>query len=88
MDSRWSLDPSGNPPNIMELNTDITEHKQSEAQLRLLSAQLMQAQDDERRRIARDLHDSAGQKLVALKLSLSRPDQKKQHEWRRNQASR
>src|SRR5438105_4537228 len=31
----------------------------------------MQVQDEERRRIARDLHDSTGQKLVALKLALA-----------------
>lgn len=37
---------------------------------RRLSATLLRAQDDERRRIARELHDSAGQYLGALGLSL------------------
>ncbi len=40
--------------------------------LRLLSADLMRVQDDERRRIARELHDSLGQYLVALKMNLAR----------------
>ena len=38
--------------------------------LRELSQRLMQAQDDERRRIARELHDSAGQILSALGINL------------------
>jgi signal transduction histidine kinase len=39
--------------------------------LRELSARLMQLQDDERRRIARELHDSVGQTLAALSMNLS-----------------
>jgi PAS domain S-box-containing protein len=39
--------------------------------VRELSIRLLRTQDDERRRIARDLHDSAGQLLVALKMNLS-----------------
>src|SRR6202035_28597 len=44
--------------------------KQSEDSLRRLSAYLMTLQDEERRRIARELHDSTGQKLAAAKLQL------------------
>jgi PAS domain S-box-containing protein len=40
----------------------------SEQALRQLSLRLLQTQDDERRRIGRDLHDSVGQYLVALKM--------------------
>ena len=50
---------------------DITERKRTEASLRLLSGQLLQLQDQERRRIARELHDSAGQILAALGMNLS-----------------
>ena len=39
--------------------------------LRKLSARLLQSQDDERRRIARELHDSIGQTLAALSMNLS-----------------
>jgi len=39
--------------------------------LRELSARLMQLQDDERRKIARELHDSVGQMLAALSMNLS-----------------
>ena len=49
---------------------DITERKKAEESLRALSGRILQLQDDERRRIARDLHDSAGQILTALKMNL------------------
>jgi two-component system, sensor histidine kinase and response regulator len=50
---------------------DITERKRAESSLRELSGQLLQLQDEERRRIARELHDSAGQTLAALGMKLS-----------------
>lgn len=40
------------------------------AALRRLSIQLMRSQDDERRRIARNLHDSLGQHLASIKMNL------------------
>lgn len=39
--------------------------------LRHLSARLLQAQDDERRRLARELHDSVGQLLAAISMNIS-----------------
>jgi signal transduction histidine kinase len=47
-------------------------------ELRVLSARLLAAQDDERRRIARELHDGLGQELSAVKImtdGLARPNQ-------------
>jgi PAS domain S-box-containing protein len=55
---------------IVAVSRDITERKWVENQLRRLSGQLLRLQDEERRRIARDLHDSTGQNLAALKLVL------------------
>lgn len=43
---------------------------ESERSLRELSLHLLRSQDDERRRIGRDLHDSLGQYLAALKMHL------------------
>ena len=48
-------------------NTDMLEQAE---QLRSLSNRLMQLQDDERRKIARELHDSVGQDLAALSMCL------------------
>ena len=69
--SRWAIQRDSEPPAILEINTDITERKFYEESLRQLSTHLMRVQDEERRRIARDLHDSTGQKLVALKMQLT-----------------
>jgi PAS domain S-box-containing protein len=44
------------------------------ASLRRLSSYLLHVQDEERRRIARDLHDSAGQYLAAVKMNLAQLD--------------
>jgi PAS domain S-box-containing protein len=52
-------------------NTDIEDRKQAEEELRQLSGQLLRLQDEERQKIARDLHDSTGQDLVALATTLS-----------------
>jgi two-component system, NarL family, sensor kinase len=41
------------------------------AELQTLSQRLLKVQDEERRRLARDLHDSTGQTLAALKISVS-----------------
>ncbi len=46
--------------------------RQSRNELELLSQQLIQAQEQERRRIARELHDSVGPSLSAIKYSLER----------------
>jgi signal transduction histidine kinase len=43
----------------------------SEQQLRMLSNRLMRLQDDERRKIARELHDSTAQSLSALEMNMS-----------------
>jgi PAS domain S-box-containing protein len=50
---------------------DISVRKRAEDGLRLLSGKLLHAQDEERRRLARELHDSAGQILAALSMNLT-----------------
>ncbi len=49
---------------------DITERKRAEAELRASRVRLVEAQDTERRRIERNLHDGAQQRLVSLALAL------------------
>ena len=50
------------------LNREVIERSSAEHQLRHLSLQLMRAQDEERRRFARELHDGLGQNLVGAKM--------------------
>src|SRR5579859_4444771 len=52
---------------LEERNAEVLEQAD---RLRMLSNRLMQSQDDERRRIARELHDSVGQYLAALGMSI------------------
>jgi signal transduction histidine kinase len=56
---------------LKDLESEIGVRKRVEEQLRRLSIHLMTIQDEERRRIARDLHDSAGQTLAAIRMSLA-----------------
>src|SRR5579884_824974 len=53
-----------------DLRDNANALKQKEASLQTLSARILQLQDEERRRIARDLHDITGQELAAIALSL------------------
>jgi len=52
-------------------SNDIEDLKRAEQELRRLTGEILRLQDEERRRIARDLHDSTGQDLVALTTYLS-----------------
>lgn len=49
---------------------DVTQRKRAEEDLRRVSAEMLRLQDEERRRIGRDLHDSTGQSLAALEIEL------------------
>src|SRR5207302_9500236 len=74
-------DESGRPIRVYGTNADITERKHAQEelarraqQLEALSRKLIEAQEAERRAIARELHDDVGQVLTALKLNLQRRD--------------
>ena len=76
------LDSAGHPRHIVRIGADITERReieialkrsetalrQSQAQLQSLAAGLLAAQEEERARVARELHDDISQKLAALNL--------------------
>jgi PAS domain S-box-containing protein len=51
--------------------SDITERKEAEQQLAQLSARLLRTQDEERRRIARELHDVTAQSIGLIMLNLA-----------------
>ena len=55
---------------VQGMARDITERKLAQDALQLFSRQLIEAQEDERRRISRELHDQIGQILTAVKMNL------------------
>ena len=55
---------------IEELREEIRQRKLMEKERRKLIGQLVKTQEDERRRIAQDLHDQLGQQLTALNLRI------------------
>jgi len=54
-----------------QLVTDVTERRKTEEAIRNLSARLLRVQDDERRRLARELHETVAQSLAALRMNLA-----------------
>jgi PAS domain S-box-containing protein len=57
---------------ISVFSRDVTERKRVEQDLHELSGRVLQSQDDERRRIARELHDGTAQNIAAIALILRR----------------
>jgi signal transduction histidine kinase len=60
---------------VLLLGASVDELRHAGQTTRALAASLLRAQDEERRRIARDLHDSTGQTLIAATLLASRMEQ-------------
>jgi PAS domain S-box-containing protein len=65
-------DHEGAPQAYICVTRDVTDRKRAEEDLRRFSARLMNSQDQERRRLARELHDSEGQNLSVLLMSLAK----------------
>ena len=61
--------PSG-PDEVTAIVRDFTDQRAAEAELRRSRARIVEATDEERRRLERDLHDGAQQRLVSLSLAL------------------
>jgi len=77
---RWALlrGMRGQTPRILVVNSDITERKRGEEllvlqreQLRALADRLQWVREEDRKVVARDLHDQLGQILTAIKMDLS-----------------
>lgn len=71
--SRWTTvrDNDDKPVAWLQINTDITSRRRAEEAARILSGRILTLQDEERRKMARGLHDSLGQYLASLKINLA-----------------
>jgi signal transduction histidine kinase len=58
------------PKELIGIMLDVTQNKQQEAALRVLSGRLITVQEEERQRIARELHDDLSQRLALLAIGL------------------
>jgi PAS domain S-box-containing protein len=67
---------NGDPYRMLGMAVDITARKQADAALAGVSGKLIEAQEQERRRIARELHDDIGQRLALLAIELAQLQQK------------
>jgi PAS domain S-box-containing protein len=67
------------PTMIRGFSIDVTKSKQTEAALRDLGGRLINAQEDERRRIARELHDDLNQRMALLSIGLEQLGKVKRH---------
>lgn len=65
-------DAAGRPARVLGTSLDITPIRETERTVRRLSAHILRLQDAERRRIARELHDTTAQNLAALNMNLAR----------------
>jgi PAS domain S-box-containing protein len=63
-------DEGGRVTKVVGACIDVTEQKLAEVTLRALTRRLVQAEENERRRLARELHDQVGQNLSALNINL------------------
>lgn len=68
----------GRPTTIRGFLSDITECKRTEQALVSLSGRLINAQEEERKRIARELHDDLNQRMALLSIELEQLSQKLQ----------
>jgi PAS domain S-box-containing protein len=67
---RVKADSTGAPVLVLGVAMDITERHRAEEESREVSGKLITAQEDERKRIARDLHDDLNQRLAMLSVEM------------------
>ena len=81
---RVEYDAAGQPVLIRGASREITARKRAELALHTLSGRLLSAQEDERRRIARELHDNLSQQMALLSIEIEQVAAQagRSHNWR------
>ena len=69
------MDESGEPSRMLGVNMDVTERKRAEEALSDINRKLIESQEQERTRIARELHDDINQRLALLSVELEASQQ-------------
>jgi PAS domain S-box-containing protein len=69
------LSVDGEVESVMAITEDVTDRIRSEQELVQLTVRLFDIQDQERRRIARELHDGTAQNLFAISMNLQKMSQ-------------
>lgn len=64
------MDEEGKPYQYLAIRNEVTKLKKVEAELQTMMTQVMQIQEEERKRFSRELHDGIGQSLFSLIIQL------------------
>jgi chemotaxis family two-component system sensor kinase Cph1 len=79
IDDILERDTDGKVLGVRTTMVNITDLKRAQEELRHLSAQLLEVQENERKKLSRELHDSTGQLLAALKFGIENALDKVRH---------
>lgn len=66
------LDEEGKPYQYLAIRSEVTQRKLAEQKLKEMMVKVIEIQEDERKRISRELHDGIGQSLFTLLIQLDR----------------
>lgn len=66
------VDEAGNPYQYLAIRSEVTQRKRAEQELKEMMVKVIEIQEEERKRISRELHDGIGQSLFSLLIRLDR----------------
>lgn len=66
------LDENGRPYQYLSIRNEVTKLKQVEQELKTMMTRVIEVQEEERKRISRELHDGVGQSLFSLLIRIDR----------------
>lgn len=73
------LNKEGKPYQYLAIRSEITKRKKVEEELKQMTTRIIDVQEDERRRLSRNLHDGIGQDLYSHLITISRMDAELDH---------